>query len=160
MFSYRVWVLSLLPLLTPPGLAQAQFNYATNNGTITITGYTGAGGAETVPDTIRVLSVMDLFVLSSIHEGLGLAILEALSCGLPVVASDTGGIYSIIKDNVTGLLVPPRDPEALAGAIIKVLSNKEWAGQLALAGKKFVSENFSLDEMARRVQTVYQGAAV
>ncbi|MEI6785332.1 MAG: leucine-rich repeat domain-containing protein, partial [Verrucomicrobiota bacterium] len=57
MFSYRVWVLSLLPLLTPPGLAQAQFNYATNNGTITITGYTGDGGDVTIPSMITDLPV-------------------------------------------------------------------------------------------------------
>ncbi|MEI8176233.1 MAG: glycosyltransferase family 4 protein [Candidatus Omnitrophota bacterium] len=112
--------------------------------------------AKTVLDTRGALAVMDVFVLPSIHEGLGLALLEALSCAVPVVASDTGGIYSIVKDNSTGLLAPPRDSAALAAAILRLLNDRVLAGRLAAAGKDLVYERFSIDDMTTKVEAVYR----
>ncbi len=111
---------------------------------------------KSVSDTARALSIIDVFVLPSINEGLGLALLEALSCAVPVVASDTGGIYSIVKDNVTGLLVPPRDSSGLAAAILKLLEDRALAHNLAANGQKLVYENFSLEEMTKKVERVYE----
>lgn len=107
-------------------------------------------------DTSMALSVMDVFVMPSIKEGLGLAIIEAMAAGRPVVASDTGGIYSVIKDNVTGLLVPPGDSKRLAEAILKMLEDRELAARLALNGQRFVRQNFSLSDMADKVEAVYK----
>lgn len=111
---------------------------------------------KSVLGTSRVLSIMDVFVLPSIKEGLGLALLEALCCARPVIASDVGGIYTIVKDNVTGLLVPPKDPQSLASAILKLVKDKALAGRLAKEGQRFVQENFSLEDMARKVEEVYK----
>jgi glycosyltransferase involved in cell wall biosynthesis len=109
-------------------------------------------------DPPSVLSIMDVFVLPSVEEGLGLALLEALCCARPVIASDVGGIYSIVKDNVTGLLVPPKDPERLAKAILKLLEDRELAAVLAKNGQSFVYENFSLDDMALKIEGLYKEA--
>lgn len=111
---------------------------------------------KSILDTSRVLSIIDVFVLPSVEEGLGLALLEALCCARPVVASDVGGIYSIVKDNVTGLLVPPKNSQSLAKAILKLLEDKDLAKRLAKNGQQLVYENFSLEAMARKVQEVYK----
>lgn len=114
---------------------------------------------KTILDTARVLSVIDVFVLPSIKEGLGLALLEALCCGKPAVASDVGGIYSIIRHGSTGLLVPPKDPDALAGAILKLLGDERLRESLGEAGQRLVYDNFSLLDMARKVELVYKEVA-
>lgn len=111
---------------------------------------------KSVLDTTGVLSVMDVFALPSLEEGLGLVLLEALCLARPVVASNVGGIYSIIKDNLTGLLVPPRDPRSLAGAILRLLKDMGLGERLGREGQRFVRENFSLVDMARKVEAVYK----
>lgn len=111
---------------------------------------------KSVLDTTGALSVMDVFALPSVEEGLGLVLLEALCLARPIAASNVGGIYSIIKDNVTGLLVLPKDPDNLAKAILRLLKDKELADRLGREGQKFVRENFSLADMARKVEAVYK----
>jgi glycosyltransferase involved in cell wall biosynthesis len=111
---------------------------------------------RTALDTRELLSIMDVFVLPSIAEGLGLSILEAQAAGVAVVASDVGGISSIIKGGTTGLLVAPADPDRLAAAILRLLEDKELAAALAGAGRKFVCENFSIEDMVKKVEAVYQ----
>ncbi|MBI4335282.1 MAG: glycosyltransferase family 4 protein [Candidatus Omnitrophica bacterium] len=111
-----------------------------------------------VSDTARTLAVMDVFVLPSVHEGLGLSLLEALACSRPVIGSDVGGIYSVIKDNQTGLLVPPKDPEALAKAILRLLGERDFAARLGRDGREFVRENFSLEDMTTKVEELYKEA--
>lgn len=112
--------------------------------------------AKSISDTAGVLSIMDVFVLSSIKEGLGFVLLEALSCARPVVASDAGGVCSIVEDNTTGLLAPPKDSGSLASAILKLLKDKALAQRLAENGQKLVRENFSLDKMAKKVHDLYK----
>ncbi|MFM8305451.1 MAG: glycosyltransferase, partial [Actinomycetota bacterium] len=70
-------------------------------------------------DAPRVIAAADLFVLASSHEGLPVAVMEALALGVPVVATAVGGLFEAITDGVDGLLVPPEDPEALAAAILR-----------------------------------------
>jgi len=111
---------------------------------------------KSVVDTSRVLAVMDVFVLPSIVEGLGLALLEALCSGVSVVASDVGGVYSIVRDNETGLLVPPRDSNVLAQSIVKLLEDKGLSRRLAENGRKVVRKKFSLEEMANKVEGTYK----
>ena len=76
-------------------------------------------------DPLEILSTFTCFVLSSYLEGLGSSLLDAQAMKIPVVATDTGGIPDVVEDGNTGLLVPPRDPEALAGAILRVLEDNQ-----------------------------------
>ena len=85
----------------------------------------------------KYLANGDLFVLSSLWEGFPNALAKAMACGIPVVSTDCpSGPSEIITDGVNGLLVPPADPEALAGTVLRVLKDKEWATELAGAGRK------------------------
>ncbi len=106
--------------------------------------------------TQSVLSAMDVFVMPSLHEGLGLALMEAMASGLAVVGSDIGGIKTLIKDGVTGLLVPAADPKALAGAIVKILKDKPAAERLGQAAQIFIAANFSQEKMVKETEGVYE----
>lgn len=107
-------------------------------------------------DTSIPLSIMDLFCHPSLQEGLGLAILEAMAMGLPVVASDVGGVYSLIKHRHNGILVPPKDADALAEAISEILSNKPMAEKMGSFSKRIARDRFALDRMAESLLKVYQ----
>lgn len=91
--------------------------------TVTLTGFR--------TDPYEVLSTFTCFVLSSYLEGLGSSILAAQAMRVPVVATRTGGIPDVVEDGKTGLLVPPRDPPALAGAILRLLSDPALGKKLA-----------------------------
>jgi len=110
------------------------------------------GFREDVP---RILASLDLFVLSSHLEGLGSSLLDAMACGLPVVATRTGGIPEIVHHGETGLLVPTKDPEALARAIIELYHNRNLARYLAERGQQYVRRHFSAEAMADRVIELY-----
>lgn len=103
----------------------------------------------------------DVFVLPAVaggqgeKEGLGVVLLQALSCKKPVVATNSGGIPDIIKDKETGLLVPEEDPKALAEAIETLLKDKELSTKVAETGHKFVTENFTADKAAKKTIKVY-----
>lgn len=75
-------------------------------------------------DALDLLRAFDVFVMSSYLEGLGTSIMDAQALGIPVVATRTGGIPELVEEGVTGLLAPPRDPEALAGAILRFLDDE------------------------------------
>jgi glycosyltransferase involved in cell wall biosynthesis len=109
-----------------------------------------------VQDTVSVLSCMDVFVMPSLKEGLGLGLMEAMVCGLPVIGSDIGGIRNLIKNNETGLLVRPGDSIALAAAIEELLSDSVNASRLGKNAKIFIAGNFSLEKMALQTEQVYQ----
>lgn len=98
----------------------------------------------------------DLFVMSSVQEGLGTAVLDALAMGKPVVATQSGGIPEIITDGQTGRLVPPANPEALAEGIIEMLTHNERAQRLANRGQEMVRQKFSVEAMVARNIEVYQ----
>ena len=111
------------------------------------------GHRHDVPD---LLACCDLFVLPSLFEGLPLSILEAMAANKPVVASAIDGNDEAILHGETGLLVPPADPVALAAAIQTVLSDPDFAGRLAAAGKTRVHEYFSAEAMIRQVTHTYE----
>ncbi|MGA2774505.1 MAG: glycosyltransferase family 4 protein [Candidatus Omnitrophota bacterium] len=106
-------------------------------------------------DTRIELAAMDVFVMPSLKEGLGLALMEAMTSAKAVVGTDVGGIKSLIKDKVNGLLVKPADPEGLAGAISELLSNPTQAETYAQAAARFIAENFPLDKMVNQTEKVY-----
>lgn len=103
----------------------------------------------------------DIFVLSPItdwkgeQEGLGLVLLEAMSCKKPVIATNSGGIPNIIKDGETGLLVPEKDSTALAEAIEKLLKDDKLRDQLSENGYKYVIENFTSSIIANKLLNIY-----
>lgn len=106
-------------------------------------------------DIPKILSIFDVFVLSSITEGISLTLLEAMAASRPIVATNVGGNPEIIDNGVTGFLVPPKSPDRMAEAIIKILSDKELAGKMKLAGYKRVKEKFSLDRMTEAYNNLY-----
>jgi glycosyltransferase involved in cell wall biosynthesis len=106
-------------------------------------------------DTRDILSLTDVFVLSSLKEGLGLALMEAMAYGLPVIGSDIGGIKTLIKDGENGLLVKPADAQQLANAILGLLQDSARADFLAKNAKVFITENFSQDEMVEESEKIY-----
>jgi glycosyltransferase involved in cell wall biosynthesis len=107
-------------------------------------------------DVASVLPVMDLFVCPSLYEGFGIAIVEAMAAGRPVVASNTGGISEIVADGDTGLLVPPGNPTALAEAIASLLSDPARARAMGARGRQRVRERFLVETAVQRHQKLYE----
>ncbi len=110
-------------------------------------------------DVPAVTAALDIAVLPSYREALGLTVLEAMALSRPVVASDVGGIPEMIEDGRTGLLVPPRDPAALAAAIIRLLRDHPLADTLARNGHDMVHERFCIELMVRAVEAIYDEGA-
>jgi len=111
-------------------------------------------------DVFRFYSAADLVVHSSIEpEPFGLVILEAMACGKPVVASDSGGPREIVENGITGLLVPANHPQELAEAIVNVLDNPQGAAQMGMAGLARVRSSFSVKKMVNQLQSIYEQMA-
>lgn len=107
-------------------------------------------------DVLPLMQGFDLFVFSSYFEGLGTAILDAMALGKPVVATHAGGIPEAVADGVTGVLVPPRDPQALAAALRQLLHHPEQAQRFGDAGRQRVEQHFTAEQMAHGTLQVYQ----
>ena len=105
-----------------------------------------------------ILGMFDVFAMPSLQEGLGLSVMEAQACGVPVVASRVGGLVEAVKDGETGILVSPRDHLALADGLMKVLADKDLASRLGLAGREWIVKNFTIDQMVERTLAVYEAA--
>ena len=99
------------------------------------------------PDVLALLRACDLIVLSSVTEGLGTSLLDAMAASRAVVATGAGGIPEVVVDGVTGLLVPPRNVERLAGAIIRLLTDASLRQQMGSSGFVRARELFSADRM-------------
>jgi glycosyltransferase involved in cell wall biosynthesis len=97
----------------------------------------------------------DLFVLPSRRESFGLVLAEAMACGLPVVATTAGAIPEVVKDGVTGLLVPPDDPEGLAEAINSLLGDPARMNDMGAQGRARVERLFTWDKVVERVIAGY-----
>jgi glycosyltransferase involved in cell wall biosynthesis len=106
-------------------------------------------------DVPELLAAADLFVLPSLYEGLPISALEAMAAGRPVVATAIGGTDEAITSEQSGLLVPPRDPVALAAAIRRLRADPALARRLAAAGRERVEREFSSDVTARQVMRIY-----
>lgn len=107
-------------------------------------------------DVLALLKGVDVFVMSSETEGLGTSILDAMACGKPVVGTRTGGIPEVVDDGVTGTLVLPHDPKALADAIVDLLRDPQRGARMGAAGLARVRERFSLDRMVQETRAVYE----
>ena len=107
-------------------------------------------------DVAAFYHLADLFVMSSVEEGLGTAILDAAAMGLPVVATNAGGIPEIIEDGVTGRLVPPAEPEQLAAGIVDALMHPDSSRCMAAKGQKKIQSEFTTEAMVVGNMAVYQ----
>ena len=111
------------------------------------------------PDVRSILPALDLLVAPSIgREGLGVAVLEGMDAGLPVIASRTGGLPEAIDEGTTGLLVPERDPGALAAALAALLADARMRLALGAAGRARVEREFRAAPMTRRIEAIYAAA--
>ena len=110
-------------------------------------------------DIPAITAAFDVAVLPSYREAQGLTILEAMALSRPVVASRVGGIPEMVEDGVTGLLVPPHDPPALAAAIVRLLSDHQLADMVARAGHDLVHDRFCVELMVNSIESIYDQEA-
>lgn len=108
-------------------------------------------------DIADVLPLLDVFVMPSLSEGFGIAIVEAMAAGRPVVASAVGGIPEIVHHEETGLLVPPGDPDALAAALRDLVTRPDRARALGACGQQRARELFSIELAVKRHEDLYEG---
>ena len=107
-------------------------------------------------DIPSLLSEITISVLPSLSEGLPNALLESMAAGVPVVATRVGGTPELIEDGISGLLVPPRDPRALAGAVALLLANPELAENMGAAARQRVAQRFPMELAVRTTESLYQ----
>ena len=110
-------------------------------------------------DVLGCLKSFDLFVMSSVTEGLGTSLLDAMACSRAIVATSTGGIPEVVDEGVTGLLVPPRDHTALAAAITSLISDQPRRQAMGAAGFARVNEKFTVERMIAGTAAVYARVA-
>ena len=109
-----------------------------------------------VDDARAILWALDVFAMPSLSEGLGVALLEAMACGLPAVASRVGGIVDTVDDGRTGMLVAPADAPALAGALAHLSAEAAARAAMGAAARAMAVERFSMASMARRTVELYR----
>jgi glycosyltransferase involved in cell wall biosynthesis len=107
-------------------------------------------------DIPQLLTAMDLFVLPSLNEGMGRVLVEAMATELPCIASRVSGIPDVVAADVTGLLVPPRDPEALASAILTLLNEPARAREMGRRGRDRVVPAFGVEPMVGKLEVIYR----
>ena len=110
-------------------------------------------------DVAEIMQIFDIFVLPSLNEGMGRVLVEAMAAGKPVVASNVGGIPDLVKDEITGLLVPPGDQQALANAIMRLADNPSEARRMGAAGKLYCHP-FSLEAMVEKLDHLYEALII
>ncbi|HXF72014.1 MAG TPA: glycosyltransferase [Actinomycetota bacterium] len=106
-------------------------------------------------DAAQLCLAFDLFVLSSVHEGLPIALLEAMAAGTPAVVTDAGGLPEVVDDGVEGRVVPKRDPAALAAAIVELLGDETLRARMGRAARER-ARRFDLRRAVRRIEQVYE----
>ncbi|MHA1676313.1 MAG: glycosyltransferase family 4 protein [Candidatus Njordarchaeales archaeon] len=107
-------------------------------------------------EVAKYLAKASIFVFPSIREGMPKSVLEAMSAGKPVVASDIPGIREIIKDGVNGILVPPKNPRKLAEAILTLLEDGSLRKKLSRNARKTVLDKFAWDKILIKLQSIYK----
>ena len=106
------------------------------------------------PDPIPLLKALDIYVQSSWGEGMGSVLIEAAACGVPVCATTAGGIPEVVEDGATGFLVQPRNPEALAGVIMRMLDDANLRKNMAKESRAGIGR-FGLTRMANDMEKIY-----
>jgi L-malate glycosyltransferase len=106
-------------------------------------------------DVLGCIKAFDLFVMSSVTEGLGTSLLDAMACRTAIVGTRAGGIPEVVEEGKTGLLVDPRDSRALAAGIVRLLQNDRVRQQMAEAGYERVRDRFTVERMVAQTSAVY-----
>lgn len=106
-------------------------------------------------DVFELMQLFDIFVLPSLAEGISNTILEAMACGLPVIATNVGGNVELVIDSKTGKLVPPSNPENLAAAILEYYHHRDMLTEHGQAGRQLIEAHFSIDNMVSNYLDVY-----
>lgn len=112
------------------------------------------------PEMVTRYAEAMIFMNASYHEPFGMPVVEAMACGLPVVAARTGGIQEIVEDRTSGLLVEPGDADSLAAGVTELLENGGMRESFGRAGRKRVLDMFNWDTIASRLDDLYQGMAL
>lgn len=107
-------------------------------------------------DLPRILAGIDIFVLASTREAFGRTLVEAMAVGKPVVATRVGGITEVVEDGVSGLLVSPRNPQAIADAVINLIRDKDKANGMGLAGRRRAMEFFDINANVQGTTELYE----
>jgi glycosyltransferase involved in cell wall biosynthesis len=107
-------------------------------------------------DIPRLLSMLDIFVLCSLSEGLPLTILEAMAAGKPIVASAVGGIPEVIDHGIDGILIPSDDSDRLAEAISELLHDDKKRDDMGEKARKKFEERFTIQTMVERYEELYE----
>jgi glycosyltransferase involved in cell wall biosynthesis len=111
------------------------------------------GFRDDIPQLIRMF---DLFALSSVAEGLGSVLLEVSACGCPIVATDAAGVREAVPDGEAAIIVPTKDPAALAAGIVRLATEPETARRLAAAARERVARYFTVDALTEQTLAVYR----
>ncbi|KAF0123297.1 MAG: glycosyltransferase [bacterium] len=106
-------------------------------------------------DVAQLINTFDIFALPSLNEGMGRVLVEAMAMGKPIVASNIGGIPDLVKDGSNGILFPPRDVDAMAEAIIKLLLDRELAMKMGKEGER-ISLNYDTGVMVKKIEGLYK----
>lgn len=109
-------------------------------------------------DIPEVLAALDVFVLTSVHEGVPLSVVEAMAAGKPVIATDVGGLRLLVKPSVNGLLVPPSDPVAIEAAMRELAANPALRQGMGERSRQIACDSFSVSAMIERYQEIYESA--
>lgn len=112
------------------------------------------------PDVLSLHRAFDVFAMSSVTEGLGTSLLDAMAAGKPIAATTAGGIPEVVVDGVTGFLVPPRDHEAMARALVSLLMDEGLRRRMGEAARARVRDLFSAERMVQHTLRVYQRVAM
>jgi glycosyltransferase involved in cell wall biosynthesis len=107
-------------------------------------------------DAHRLAAEFDVFTLSSAYEGLPIALIEAMALGRPCVATSVGGIPEVVSDGAQGVLVPPRDPDALAGGLLRLLGDPALRARMGVAARER-ADDFDIRKAVHRMEQVYSG---
>ena len=108
-------------------------------------------------DDIReLLAISTFFVFPSLGEGLPISVLEAMAAGKPVIASRVGPMPEMVEDGVSGLLVPPTDPVALADAVDRLMSSPELSLRMGQRGQELAAKRFSISSAVQSMENLYR----
>ncbi|RLF96515.1 hypothetical protein DRN58_09650, partial [Thermococci archaeon] len=107
------------------------------------------------PDIPKLMNIFDIFILPSLSEGLSNVLLEAMAASKPVIATNVGGNPEVVEDGETGLLVPPKDPQKIAEAVVSLLNDEDRRIRMGKAGLRRVKERFSISKTVREYEKVY-----
>lgn len=107
-------------------------------------------------DIPELLAQADIFVLSSDWEGMPLSVLEAMASGKPVIATAVGGVPELVENGITGVLVPPSDPDALANAVVNLAKDPEKRASLGAMAQKVAMERFDISRTTHEYEELYR----